>query len=250
MSDKILVEIPIPEVCHIIMNRPEKHNALDRETYRLLTDALRNADENENIRVIVLSGAGNSFTAGNDLLDFTGESLLDGEGHSPGLKLLLTLHGVKKPIIAAVEGYAVGIGATMLNHCDLAYSGTSARFRFPFATLGLSPEGGSTFYLPLAAGYKKAAELLFFGDFFSAQDALQFHLLNAIVEDNNAVPHALQKAEKLAKMPFQSILATKKMLKKRNKAKIVSVLEEEAKTFHNLRMSAETQKIIKGFFGK
>ncbi|CAM1631152.1 MULTISPECIES: enoyl-CoA hydratase/isomerase family protein [Bartonella] len=250
MSGKILVEMPIPEICHIIMNRPEKHNALDREAYRLLTDALQNADENENIRVIVLSGAGKCFTAGNDLHDFTGESLLDGKGQSPGLKLLLTLHGMNKPVIAAVEGYAVGIGATMLNHCDLAYCGTSARFRFPFATLGLSPEGGSTFYLPLAAGYKKAAELLFFGDFFSAEDALQFHLLNAIVEDNNAVSYALQKAEKLAKMPFQSILATKKMLKKRNKDKLVSILEEEAKTFHNLRMSAETQKIIKGFFNK
>lgn len=130
MSGKILVEMPIPEICHIIMNRPEKHNALDREAYRLLTDALQNADENENIRVIVLSGAGKCFTAGNDLHDFTGESLLDGKGQSPGLKLLLTLHGMNKPVIAAVEGYAVGIGATMLNHCDLAYCGTSARFDF------------------------------------------------------------------------------------------------------------------------
>lgn len=248
MNDKILVETPYSYVRHLIINRPQQRNALDRQAYQLLIEKLEAADNEDDIRVIVLSGADNCFTAGNDLKDFTGEEFLNPEKRSPGLQLLLTLHAMEKPVIAAIEGYAVGIGTTMLNHCDLAYCGNSARFRLPFTTLGLSPEGGSSFYLPLIAGFKKAAELLLFGEFFSAQDALQYRLVNEIVEDNKVVAHALHKAKRLSSLPFQSVLATKKMLKQRNDALVETVLEDEAKIFHKLRVSDETQKIIAGFF--
>lgn len=248
MNDKILVETPYSYVRHLIINRPQQRNALDRQAYQLLIEKLEAADNEDDIRVIVLSGADNCFTAGNDLKDFTGEEFLNPEKRSPGLQLLLTLQAMEKPVIAAIEGYAVGIGTTMLNHCDLAYCGNSARFRLPFTTLGLSPEGGSSFYLPLIAGFKKAAELLLFGEFFSAQDALQYRLVNEIVEDNKVVAHALHKAKRLSSLPFQSVLATKKMLKQRNDALVETVLEDEAKIFHKLRVSDETQKIIAGFF--
>lgn len=248
MNDKILVETPYSYVRHLIINRPQQRNALDRQAYQLLIEKLEAADNEDDIRVIVLSGEGDCFTAGNDLKDFTREEFLNSEKRSPGLQLLLTLHAMEKPVIAAIEGYAVGIGTTMLNHCDLAYCGNSARFRLPFTTLGLSPEGGSSFYLPLIAGFKKATELLLFGEFFSAQDALQYRLVNEIVEDSKVVAHALHKAKRLSSLPFQSVLATKKMLKQRNDALVETVLEDEAKIFHKLRVSDETQKIIAGFF--
>ncbi|WP_297322206.1 enoyl-CoA hydratase-related protein [uncultured Bartonella sp.] len=250
MEDKILVSSFSAHVRQLVINRPQQRNALDRQTYQLLTQELTAADANDDIRVIVLSGQGGCFTAGNDLKDFTEKKFLDQEERSFGLQLLLTLHAMKKPVIAAVEGYAVGIGTTMLNHCDLAYCGNSARFRLPFSLLGLSPEGGSTFYLPLAAGYKKAAELLWFGDFFTAEDAHQFRLINEIVDDNTATQHALEKAERLAGLPFQSVLTTKKMLKSRNFALIETILEDEAKIFHKLRVSDEAQTIIANFFRK
>lgn len=250
MQDKILVKTPCSHVCQLIINRPQQRNALDRQTYHLLTEQLKTADRNDDIRVIVLSGQGDCFTAGNDLKDFTDENYLDTEKRSYGLQLLLTRHAMEKPVIAAVEGYAVGIGTTMLHHCDLAYCANSARFRLPFTLLGLSPEGGSTFYLPLNAGSKKAAELLMFGEFFSAQEAFQYRLVNEIVEDKKAVFHALERAEQLVKLPFRSVLATKKMLKKQNFATIETTLEDEAKIFHRLRLSDETQNIIAGFFHK
>lgn len=250
MEDKILIKSSSAHVRQLVINRPQQRNALDRQTYQLLTQELTAADTNDDIRVIVLSGQGGCFTAGNDLKDFTEKEFLDPKGRSFGFQLLLTLHAMKKPIIVAVEDYAVGIGTTMLNHCDLVYCGSSARFRLPFFPLGLSPEGGSTFYLLLAAGYKKTAELLWFGDFFTAEDALQFRLLNDIVDDNTPTQYALEKAERLASLPFQSVLATKKMLKDRNFALLETILEDEAKIFHKLRVSDETQTIIANFFRK
>lgn len=145
-------------MCLIGINRPERRNALDTVTYVQLGEALQAADDDVGVRAIVLTGEGGHFTAGNDLADF--QRLKDADA-VPGIGFLRILATVSKPVVAAVEGYAIGIGTTLLLHCDLAYAGRSSKFRLPFVGLGLCPEGASTYLLPRLAGSKVAANLLF-----------------------------------------------------------------------------------------
>ncbi|MGH1590743.1 enoyl-CoA hydratase-related protein [Methylobacterium phyllosphaerae] len=235
---------PEPGIRQVTIDRPERRNALDRATYAGLTAALQAAGRDEAARVVVLTGAGGCFTAGNDLKDFQD---VETAGDSPGLTFLKALRACPKPLVAAVEGHAVGIGTTLLLHCDLAYAGDGARFRLPFTALGLSPEGGSSYLLPLVAGTKRAAELLLLGEPFTAAEAVSAGLVNAAVPAGAALDTAMAKARALAALPRASLAATKGALRRGHEEDVARALAEEAEVFHALRRGPEAQAAFAAF---
>src|ERR1051326_3695120 len=177
MAEHIVVSVE-NRVLTLRLDRPEKKNALTRGMYLGMIDALKQADADSNVRVVLITGTEACFTAGNDLVDFANAK--PGET-SPAILYLQTLAAAQKPVIAAVGGVAVGIGTTMLLHCDLVYAAASARFQLPFVNLGLCPEAGSSYLLPSLIGQRRAAELLFFGEPFGAEQARDFGIVNEIV---------------------------------------------------------------------
>lgn len=240
----VRVTDPEPGIRLVTIDRPERRNALDRATYAGLAAAFAAAGADATLRAVVLTGAGGCFTAGNDLKDFQD---VEAGGDSPGLTFLKALRGCPKPVVAAVEGHAVGIGTTLLLHCDLAYAGDGARFRLPFTALGLSPEGGSSYLLPLIAGTKRAAELLMLGEPFGAAEAVTAGLVNAAVPQGTALEVALARARSLAALPPVSIAATKRALRRGQDASVAHALAEEAEVFHALRRGPEAQAAFAAF---
>ncbi|CAM3101321.1 enoyl-CoA hydratase-related protein [Methylobacterium mesophilicum] len=235
---------PEPGIRLVTIDRPERRNALDRATYAGLAAAFAAAGADETVRAVVLTGAGGCFTAGNDLRDFQD---VETDGDSPGLTFLKALRGCPNPVVAAVEGHAVGIGTTLLLHCDLAYAGDGARFRLPFTALGLSPEGGSSYLLPLIAGTKRGAELLMLGEPFGAAEAVAAGLINAAVPEGTALEVALGRARALAALPPASIAATKRALRRGQDDSVARTLAEEAEVFHALRRGPEAQAAFAAF---
>ncbi|SDA25443.1 Enoyl-CoA hydratase/carnithine racemase [Methylobacterium sp. UNC378MF] len=240
----IRVADPEPGIRLVTIDRLERRNALDRVTYASLTAAFETAGRDASVRALVLTGAGECFTAGNDLKDFQD---VETGGASPGLTFLRTLRACPIPVVAAVEGHAVGIGTTLLLHCDLAYAGGGARFRLPFTALGLSPEGGSSYLLPLVAGAKRAAELLMLGEPFTAEEAAAAGLVNAAVPAGTALETALAKARALAALPRISIAATKQALRRGYDDSVARALDAEAEVFHALRRGPEAQAAFAAF---
>jgi len=159
----LITDTVYPGIRLLTIDRPAKRNAFDIETYVALAEGIVEADRDHEVRVIVITGSGGVFTAGNDLVDFR-----DQPDSMAAFDLLRTLVATEKPIVAAVEGFAVGIGASMLLHCDLAFAGNSTVFSLPFVTLGLTPEGATTLVLPRIAGVKLATELLMLGKKFTS----------------------------------------------------------------------------------
>lgn len=244
MSETVASETPAEGVRQITMNRPDRRNALDRATYQGLIDALAAADADAAVRAVVLTGAGGCFTSGNDIKDFAAGGL---EGPRVAIDFLTAISTARKPIVAAVEGFAVGIGTTMLLHCDLAYAGRGASFRLPFVTLGLCPEGGSSYLLPLIAGSKRAAELLMLGEAFDPEQAREAGLINDVTEEGGALAAALEKARALAALPPQSVALTKSLLKRGGAAAVAETIATEARHFGERLMSAEAQAAFAAF---
>src|SRR5260221_7198972 len=179
MSEFVVVSDPRPAVRLIALNRPEKKNALTRAMYDALAIALRAADADSTVRVVCLTGSGDAFTAGNDIADFrSGPPPISNEVGPGGF--IAAVAGMEKPVIAAVNGLAVGIGTTILLHCDLVYAAAGARFQLPFVNLGIVPEAGSTLILPGAVGRHRAAELLLFGEPLNAAAAERWGLVNSV----------------------------------------------------------------------
>lgn len=247
MTEAVLSEAAAEGVVQITMNRPDRRNALDRATYQGLIDALAAAEADTGVRAIVLTGAAGCFTSGNDLKDFAAAGA---GGPRVAIDFLTAISTAKKPIVAAVEGFAVGIGTTMLLHCDLAFAGRGASFRMPFVTLGLCPEGGSSYLLPLIAGSKRAAELLMLGEAFGPEIAQEAGLLNGVTEEGGALALALDKAKALAALPPQSVALTKMLLKRGSAAAIAETIATEARHFGERLMSAEAQAAFAAFLMK
>lgn len=247
MTETVLSEAAAEGVVQITMNRPDRRNALDRATYQGLIDALAAAEADTGVRAIVLTGAAGCFTSGNDLKDFAAAGA---GGPRVAINFLTAISTAKKPIVAAVEGFAVGIGTTMLLHCDLAFAGRGASFRMPFVTLGLCPEGGSSYLLPLIAGSKRAAELLMLGEAFGPEIAQEAGLLNGVTEEGGALALALDKARALAALPPQSVALTKMLLKRGSAAAIAETIATEARHFGERLMSAEAQAAFAAFLMK
>lgn len=247
MSDTVRI-VQADGVFHIEMARPEKKNALTAEMYATMAAALAGADADAAVRVILISGAGGNFTAGNDLADFLDKPPTDQS--APVYRFIESFARLQKPFVAAVEGVAIGVGTTMLLHCDLAYAGSGARFALPFANLGLTPEAASSLLLPLCVGHARAAEMLMLGEVFSAQRAVEFGIVNALLPDGEVLDHALERCRKLSAQPAASLRLTKQLMKRAQQALIHETMSREAEVFKQRLVSPEAKEAFAAFFEK
>ncbi|MFG1302964.1 enoyl-CoA hydratase-related protein [Xanthobacter autotrophicus] len=247
MAESLLITEPHPGVRRLTISRPDRRNALDQATYSALSTALEAAAHDDGVRAVVLTGAGGCFTAGNDLADFQNTP-----DHEPvaAVAFLDAIVGFSKPLVAAVEGFAVGIGVTMLLHCDLAYAGATARFRLPFVNLGLCAEGGSSYLLPLVAGTKRAAELLLLGAPFGAAEAKEARIVNGVTDEGAALALAEERAVALAALPPQALAVTKRLLRHGTADAVARALALEAEQFRALRLTPAAQAAFAAFFKK
>lgn len=229
----------------ITFNRPDKKNAITTAMYQAMADALRAADADPAIRVILFAGGPQVFTAGNDIEDFLRHPP-DAVDH-PALLFLSQLSRAGKPLLAAVRGAAVGIGTTLLLHCELVYAAEDARFSLPFTQLGLCPEAASSYLLPRVAGYQRAAEKLLLGEPFSAQDAREMGLVNQVLPNSEVQAFAQQQAAKLAALPPNAIRLTKQLLKSSQATAVDAKMAEEFRHFGVLLVSDEAREAFTAF---
>ncbi len=236
-------------ILKIVLNRPEKKNAFTNAMYRELTQILSEGDQNPQVKVMLISGAGNAFSAGNDIADFMQSPITHED--APPINLLKVLAGLSKPLIAAVDGVAVGIGATLLFHCDLVYAQKDARFIFPFVSLGLVPEGAVSLLLPRLVGHQRASEILLFGEPISAVDAQQMGFVNKVIAESSALPYAEQQAKKLTALSSGSVLRTKSLLKGNDlKTAVLNQIYLEGKLFIDRLHSAAAKEALTAFLEK
>jgi enoyl-CoA hydratase/carnithine racemase len=244
MTDDVLVS-QTGGVCELRLNRPEKRNAITQPMYDALWDAVVRAEGDDSVRAILLSGAGASFTAGNDLSDFVSGSLDNERGAARFVRLLPK---IRKILIAAVHGSTVGIGVTLLLHCDLVLAARSARLSMPFVKLGLVPEAASSLLLPRLIGHQRAAELLLLGTAIDATTAFNIGLVNRVVEDDVLLDEARALARTVAERPAGALRATKQLL--RSETGTVARIEEELQAFQERLGSAEFKSAAQAFFSK
>ena len=235
-------------IARIEIHRPDKKNAFTGEMYIQLGDALAAAAADREARVVLLHGSRDCFTSGNDVADFLKPRPAGVE--APIWKLFRTLPSMPKPVVAAVAGPAIGIGSTMLLHCDLVYAGESARFQLPFVPLGITPEFGSTFLLPRIAGYQRAAELLLLGQPFTAQKAKEAGIVNEVVPDAEVFERAQKIAGQLAALPPESLRLTKQLLKSLHGGAVQERIAEETKIFTERLSSPEAKEAMNAFLEK
>ncbi len=243
MAEHIVVSIE-NRILTIRLDRPEKKNALTRGMYLGMIEALKQADADPNVRVVLITGTEACFTAGNDLVDFANAK--HGET-SPAILYLQTLAAAQKPVIAVVAGVAVGIGTTMLLHCDLAYAASDARFQLPFVNLGLCPEAGSSALLPAMMGHHRTAELLYFGELFSAETARELGIVNTVVAANELLNTAAAKAQQLAEKPPSALRITKALLKRESAGTVANAMARETEEFVALLQGPEAREAMMAF---
>jgi enoyl-CoA hydratase/carnithine racemase len=243
MSDVELIEAN--RVIELHLDRPDKKNALTGAMYLALTAALRDASARADVDAIFIAGRGDAFSAGNDLKDF----LAGPEGGQAAFEFIRALARFEKPIVAAVQGLAVGIGTTMLFHCDLVYAAPDARFIMPFVNLGIVPEAGSSLLAPATLGYAKAAAMLLLGEPLDAEAADKAGLITAIVPAEKLLDHARAKATALAAKPPQALAYTRRLMRG-DPALLYARIEEEAQLFEQSMQSAEAREAFTAFFEK
>jgi len=248
MSENHVLTHVADGICTITFNRPERKNALNPAMYGLVVGALKAAAENKDVRVVLVTGNGDAFTSGNDLGDFMNTPPAGTD--SPVFQLLLTLVDYQKPVIAAVNGTAVGIGVTMLLHCDFVYAADTARFQMPFVNLGLVPEGGSSLVLPEIMGHARAAELLMLGERIPAQEADRVGLVTRVYPAAELQQKAREKALELASKSTESIRLTKELLKGPKREAIREALFREGAHFLERLGSAAAMEAFTAFFEK
>ncbi len=236
-------------VLRIAINRPEKKNALTAEMYGTLADALEEGEAGATVRVMLLHATGDAFTGGNDLIDFL-QKPWAGQQIPPAVQFIHAVAAAKKPIVAAVQGLAVGIGVTILLHCDLVYASEGARFLMPFIDLGIVPEAGSTVLLPALIGHQRAAELLMLGASLTAQRAYEVGLVNAVVAPDALFATASRAAQKLAEKPMGALLACKRLMKQANQVQVDRALREEVAEVKVRLDSPETKEALTAFVEK
>ena len=232
----------------IIFNRPKKKNAITAAMYQAMADALKEAESDAEVRAILFTGKPEIFTAGNDLEDFMKNP--PQKRNSPVSQFMRNLSQATKPVVAAVSGPAVGIGTTLLLHCDFVYAADNAKFSMPFAKLGLCPEFSSSMLLVQIAGYQRAAEKLMLGETFSAQEACAMGLVNKVLPTAEVFAFAQAQAAKLAALPTSSLRATKRLMKGKQLAAIKAKMEEEGQLFSEMLVSKEAKEAFTAFFEK
>lgn len=242
-------------VTTLTFNRPDKKNSITGAMYTALAEALLAADADAAVRVLVLQGDPTVFSAGNDVGDFlaaAGGAAQSAAGSiaSPAFRFLHTIAGFSKPLVAAVCGPAVGIGTTMLMHCDLVYAGDNAAFSLPFVNLGVCAEGGSSLLLPQMFGYHRAAEALLLGEPFFAEAALEVGLVNRVVPPTEANAFAQAQARKLAAKPLSSLVETKRLMKKGQAALLAQQMDEEGAIFGRMLREPAAKEAFSAFMEK
>jgi enoyl-CoA hydratase/carnithine racemase len=235
-------------ILRIELNRPAKKNAMTAAMYTGLADLLNEAGKDDHVRVVLLHGAGDSFTAGNDLEDFMKNP--PGPGESPQAQLIHALINFDKPLVAAVHGAAVGSGTTMLTYFDFVYAGQSTKFQMPFINLGLVPEFGTSYSVPRRIGYLRATEIILLGQPFDAGRAAELGFVTAVVPDAGLLSTATETAQKLAEKPASALRACKKLLKRSLREQIEQAVDTELEEFTARLRSVDTKEAITAFFEK
>ncbi|WP_019602742.1 enoyl-CoA hydratase [Teredinibacter turnerae] len=250
MTDYIEASFLKNHVCEVVINRPAKKNAINLAMYEALLETLKQAEADNDIRVLLLCGAEGNFTAGNDLADLASFAADPGSILSPNnpvVRFMRALDRFPKPVVAAVEGVAVGIGVTLLLHCDLVYAANSARLSMPFIDLGLCPEYASSVLIPRLAGYPKAAEWMMLGDAFGGAEAQSAGLVNRVC--NDALATARQQCERLAQKPPAALRATKRLLRQSH-GELDGPMQRELTEFGAALKGPEFGEALKAFFEK
>ncbi len=240
MTDHVGMEV-VDSVMTLTLNRPEKKNALTSDMYAALTTAFGEAGNRDDVRVVVLRGSGGVFTAGADLDDFHKRAEGPEPELSPGMRFIFALRACEKPVVAMVQGPAVGIGTTLLLHCDFVYLGRSARLRTPFIELGLCPEAGSSVLLPAIVGERRAAELLLMGESLDAPQAQDCGLANAVYADAELEQRVAENAAALAAKPPHAMRQSKRLMRAAREATVAEAIREEQVIFGRLLRAEESR---------
>jgi enoyl-CoA hydratase/carnithine racemase len=237
----------------IEFNRPERKNAITNAMYLTVAEVLRAAEQDAAVRAILLTGKPEIFTAGNDLEDFLKNSApVAGQSHEDRgvFQFMRALSSATKPVVAAVSGAAIGIGTTMLMHCDLVYAADNAKFSLPFSQLGLCPEFASSQLLTQSAGFARAAEKLMLGEAFGAQEAFEMGLVAKVLPAAELSAFARGQAAKLVALPAASIRATKALMKRTRTPAINETMAVENGKFFTMLQGAEAKEAFTAFFEK
>jgi enoyl-CoA hydratase/carnithine racemase len=231
------------------INRPDKKGALMNAMYRELGEQIAAADADSAIRALVLTGTGDSFTAGNDMVDFLNQK---GSFETTGACFFMrTLFDFRKPALASVNGLAIGIGTTLLLHCDLVYAAESAKFQMPFVSIGIAPEFSSTFLLPAMLGHRRTAELLYTGERFDARKAHDLGLVNAVLPDAQCLEHTLAQAQRLAAQPPSALRTAKRLVREALRQPALDAFDREVTSLNEMiRGNPEATEAMTAFMQK
>ena len=235
-------------ILRVQLNRPAKKNAMTMSMYVTLADLFNDAAKDEQVHVVLWHGAGDSFCAGNDVEDFLKNP--PGPGESPQARLMNAFINFDKPLIAAVQGAAIGGGTTMLTHCDFVYAGATAKFQMPFINLGLVPEFGSSCSVPIRIGHIRAAELILLGLPFDARRAAELGLVTRVVPDQELLATATESAQKLAEKPAGALQACKRLMKRSSREQLEQAMKLEGEEFASRVRSAEAREAFTAFLEK
>ncbi len=235
-------------ILRVQLNRPERKNALSLAMYAALADILHAANQDSRVRVVVMSGVNECFTSGNDLLDFMKEPEIHDQ--HPVVRFMVALQNCVKPVVAVVQGHAIGIGTTLLLHCDLVYAAQDARLQLPFVNLGLCPEYASSYLVPRLVGQQKAAELLLLGESFSGSDAEKMGFINAALPSDQLIVFAETKIQRLANQPPAAVRRAKSLLRKTQHQPVEAALAAEFIGFAEGLNSDECKESVTAFFEK
>ena len=235
-------------VATLTFNRLDKKNSITTGMYAAMADAVEAATADAGTRVLVIQGHESVFSAGNDIADFLNNPPASAD--SPVFRFLRAISTCPKPVVAAVCGPAVGIGTTLLFHCDLVYAGDNAAFSMPFVNLGLCPEAGSSLLAPQLMGYHRAAEALLLGEPFTAETALELGLVNRVVPPAETSALAQRVAHKLAAKPLTSLVETKRLMKKGLAAQVATAMTEEGQSFGRMLREPAAREAFGAFMEK
>ncbi len=235
-------------ILRVQLNRPTKRNAMTSAMYLALAGIFSEAANNENTRVVLWHGAGDSFSAGNDLEDFLKNP--PGPGNFPQARLMEALVNFDKPLVAAVHGAAIGGGTTMLTHCDFVYAGESTKFQMPFINLAVVPEFGSSYSVPARIGHLRAAELILLGGPFDARRAAELGLVTQVISDKDVLARATETAGKLAAKPPRALQASKRLMKQPFREQIKAAMKAENEEFSAQVRSEDAKEAFTAFLEK
>lgn len=228
--------------------RPEKKNALTRAMYQEMADALVTANADNAVRAVLIQGQPQIFTSGNDIEDFMGSPPRDED--APVFQFMRAMIGCDKPIVAAVNGAAIGIGTTLLLHCDFVYVADDARLAMPFVSLGLVPEFASSLLVPRLMGPRRAAEKILLGDPFTGEQAVECGIANAVLPACEVMAHARRVAERFNKLPPSAVRESKQLMRRHSKDEVLATIQAEAEIFSARLRSPEAMEAFQAFFQK